>query len=223
MSVIFWDFDGTLVHSNSLWSNSVYTALLDFLPDTDVKFTDIRKCMAKGFTWHTPDNDYSSLTYDKWWEFMTDKIYNDYISLGVNADISDLASSRVRSIIKRKENYIIYYDAVETLKLSLNKGNTNVILSNNYPDLDEVLDELNLTQFFDRIIVSACVGYDKPRKEVFDIAKSYYPDNDYIMIGDSVNADIIGGKNAGMTTILVHKGFSSQADYCFDNLGDIKF
>lgn len=154
---------------------------------------------------------------------MTNKIYNDYISLGVNADIFDFASSRVRSIIKRKENYIIYYDAVETLKLSLNKGNTNVILSNNYPDLDEVLDELNLTQFFDRIIVSACVGYDKPRKEVFDIAKSYYPDNDYIMIGDSVNADIIGGKNAGMTTILVHKGFSSQADYCFDDLGDIKF
>lgn len=223
MSVVFWDFDGTLVKSNSLWSNSVYAALKEFEPDTTVMFNDVRKCMAHGFTWHTPDENYSSLINDKWWDFMTKKICNDYISLGISQKTSKLAALKVRNIIKRKENYIIYPDTVDALKLSLNKGNTNVVLSNNYPDLDEVIEQLNLMQYFDRIIVSAQVGYDKPRIEIFDIAKSFYPNTDYIMIGDSINADIIGGKSAGMTTILVHKGFCSEADYCYDNLNDIEF
>lgn len=27
MKILFWDFDGTLVHSGPLWSNNVYAAL----------------------------------------------------------------------------------------------------------------------------------------------------------------------------------------------------
>lgn len=82
---------------------------------------------------------------------------------------------------------------------------------------------MGLSIYFDRIIVSALEGYDKPRKELFDIAKSYYPDENYIMIGDNITADIIGGKNSGMKTILVHNGFDNRADICVDNLSDIKF
>lgn len=223
MAVIFWDFDGTLVHSNPLWSNSVYAALKDTDANTKVNFEDIRKCMAKGFTWHTPYEDYSKCVGDKWWDFMTDKICNAYISLGVNCRTAQLATAKIRSIIKRADNYILYPDTAETLKSSEKHGNTNVILSNNYPDLIEVLDFLGLTVYFDNIIVSANVGYDKPRQEIFDIAKSYYPNEDYIMIGDSVSADIIGGRNAGMTTVYVHNGYCDEADFCFNHLKDIEF
>lgn len=41
------------------------------------------------------------------------------------------------------------------------------------------------------------------------------------MIGDSIHADIAGGNNAGMTTILVHKGYSEKADFCFDDLRSV--
>ncbi|MDD6604014.1 MAG: hypothetical protein PUE73_06785 [Eubacteriales bacterium] len=88
MAIIFWDFDGTLVYSNPLWSTTVFNSLKEAAPNTDVKFTDIRKCMATGFTWHTPDEDYSNLIGDKWWEFMNRKISDDYISLGVDADVA---------------------------------------------------------------------------------------------------------------------------------------
>ena len=65
MKVVFWDFEGTLVYSNPLWSNSVYNALKLVCPDTEVTFNDIRVCMASGFTWHTPDEDYSLLRKKK--------------------------------------------------------------------------------------------------------------------------------------------------------------
>lgn len=221
MSVIFWDFDGTLVHSNPLWSSSVYKALKDVDSGTDVKFEDIRKCMATGFTWHTPDNDYSKLTGKKWWDFMVHKIYNDYLSLGVSRTIALKAANKVPAIIKKPDNYTLYDDTVDTLKKSIENGNKNVLLSNNYPDLIEVMNNLDLTKYFDDVIVSAQIGYDKPRKELFDYAKAKYPDEQYIMIGDNVSADIIGGNTAGMTTVLVHNGYSDKADCCFENLKDI--
>lgn len=221
MAVIFWDFDGTLVYSNPLWSTTVFNSLKEVAPNSDVEFTDIRKCMATGFTWHTADEDYSDLIGDKWWEFMNRKIANDYISLGVEADVAEKAAALVRINVKRVESYTLYPDAVETLEKSLKMGHKNVLLSNNYPDLVEVLDKLDLTKYFDNIIVSANYGYDKPRKELFDIAKSLYPNEDYIMVGDSVTADIIGGNNAGMKTVLVHKGYDEKADYCAENLTKI--
>jgi putative hydrolase of the HAD superfamily len=50
------------------------------------------------------------------------------------------------------------------------------------------------------------VGYDKPRKEIFEYAtaKVGNPEVRY-MIGDNPVADYEGGLNAGMKPVLVHK------------------
>lgn len=222
MSVIFWDFDGTIVHSNPLWSNSVYNALKSADINTAVEFSDIRKCMQSGFTWHTPDKDFCKLTGDKWWEFMNTKFYNDYIRLGVKSDIAEKAVKQIRDIIKSKSNYKLYSDAIATLKSVVEKGHKNVILSNNYPDLSDVIKALDLDKYFDKIIVSANIGYDKPRPEIFEYAKNLYPNyNDFIMIGDNPNADIVGGKNANMKTVLVHNEKNNSANYCFNDLKSI--
>lgn len=221
MKVIFWDFDGTITYSNSLWSSSVFKALKDTQSQNAVTFENVRKHMAYGFTWHTPDNDYSSLTGDRWWEFMNKHIFQSYIQLGVDKDTAERATEKVRKLIKEKDNYTLYDDFVYTVTQLKKNGIKNVILSNNYPELKEITDKLDITRFFDGIIVSALEGYDKPRRELFEIAKSRYPADEYYMIGDSVNADIVGGRNAGMKTVLVHKGYNGKADYCFDDLKSI--
>lgn len=218
MKVIFWDFDGTLVYSNPLWSGSVYKALKETDGGTKIRFEDIRKHMAYGFTWHTPNEDYKNITGDKWWDFMRRHFYGAYIKLGVPADIAAAAADKVKSIIVRTENYTLYDDTVYALKALRDKGFINVVLSNNYPELKEVLHKLDLLDFFDKVIVSALEGYNKPRMELFEIAKALYPNSQYYMIGDSISADIAGGNNAGMTTILVHRGFCGDADFCFDDL-----
>jgi len=126
---------------------------------------------------------------------MNTKFYNDYIRLGVQSDIAEKAVNLIRDIIKSKSNYKLYSDAIATLKSVVEKGHKNVILSNNYPDLSDVIKALDLDKYFDKIIVSANIGYDKPRPEIFEYAKNLYPNyNDFIMIGDNPNADIVGGK-----------------------------
>lgn len=219
MKVIFWDFDGTLVYSNPLWSNSVFNALKSVCCNTTVTFNEIRALMASGFTWHTPNENYSEITNEKWWQHMNTYFYNCYISLAVPHSIAKQATVRIREFIKRKENYALYSDAVSTLQELKSKGIKNVVLSNNYPDLCDVLKELGIYDLFDDFVISALEGFDKPRKEIFGAARKLYPNaNEYYMVGDSMNADIIGGNQAGFKTILVHKGFNEQADYCFEDL-----
>ena len=190
--------------------------------NTLVSFDDIREHMSYGFTWHTPNEDYSNIINDKWWEFMNKHFYNVYIAVGVDSAVADMAVKKIRKIIKKKENYNLYIDVINTLVVLREKGIMNVILSNNYPDLEEVICELNIREYFNDIIVSAKEGYDKPRREIFDIAKNKYPNSKYYMVGDSVSSDIVGGNKAGMKTILVHKGYNELADYCFDDLSSIK-
>lgn len=41
------------------------------------------------------------------------------------------------------------------------------------------------------------------------------------MVGDNPNADILGGKQAGLKTVFVHNQNPSQADYTFNTLEQI--
>ena len=221
MSVFCWDFDGTLAYSDHLWSNSVFRALNETVKNHSVTFQDIRRCNQTGYTWHTPERDFTTFVGEKWWELMNAHFYNSFISLGISESEAHSASEKVREIIMLPENYFLFDDTLAVLKAAQEKGHTNIILSNNYPELETITDFLGITKYFDRLVVSGLVGYDKPRKEIFDIAKSFYLDDNFVMIGDNPTADILGGKAAGMTTVLVHKGFDPNADYCFDNLNDI--
>lgn len=221
MSTIFWDFDGTLVYSQSLWTGSVHRALLETDPSTSATFAQLKVCMSRGFTWQTPERDYSALTGEVWWDFMNAHFRNSYLECGVPEEIAEEAASKVRGIIKQKENYHLFEDTISTLEQMKAWGHTNVVLSNNYPDLDEVLVKLELDKYFHGWVVSAAEGYDKPRQELYQIAKERFPDEEWYMVGDNEKADILGGKQAGMKTIYVHKGFSGEADHCFDTLKEI--
>lgn len=221
MSVIFWDFDGTLVYSNSLWSRSIYAVLQETDPGTQVEYEELRAHMRYGFTWHTPERDYSRMTGDKWWDFMNAHIYESYLKCGVSEAVAKAATAKIRPMIKKLENYELYEDTMETLQRIKDMGHTNVILSNNYPDMQEVVEGLGLMKCLDGMIVSAVEGYDKPRKELFEIAKAKFPSDEYYMVGDNPKADIRGGNNAGMKTIYVHRGYTEEADYCFEELSSI--
>lgn len=222
MKAICWDFDGTLAHSHCLWSGSIWKALKETVPDTNITLDDVEPYTATGFTWYTPENDYTELVGERWWDYMNAYFKNIYISLGLTEDIAEAASKKVRKFIKDKENYQLFDGSADILKKVNEMGFRNILLSNNYPDLCEVLEKLELKQYFDAFVISGQIGYDKPRKEIFDYAKNLFPDiEQYYMIGDSVSADVEGGKRAGMTTVLVHKPFSEAADYCFQELMSI--
>lgn len=220
--VVFWDFDGTLVRANSPWSNSFLKAILKNVPDSSITLDLVRPLMRRGFTWDEPDRDYREMTGTKWWDRMNHRFRSLLLGLGFSEDLSDRISGDIRAEVLDASRYSAFPDAAVALESALEKGYSNYILSNNFPELEGLVSQLGLRGYFQQVVTSSLVGYEKPHKGIFDYARRIagYPDICF-MVGDNPVADIEGGKAAGMRTVLVHKGQDPRADYCFDELAEV--
>lgn len=222
MKVFCWDFDGTLTRSNSLWGGSIYDILKSVVPNcTDELCQRVRDNMWDKYPWDMPERDDASCRGETWWKCMEQCFYEGCVGCGISLALAEKAVELLRPTIKQPSRYMLYEGAISTLQELQARGAKNVLLSNNYPELDEVMEKLRIAPYLSDMVVSGKVGYNKPRKEIFDLAKQKYPAAEYFMIGDNPTADILGGKQSGMKTILVHKGFCEQADFCFDDLQTI--
>lgn len=221
----FWDFDGTLVYNTGfLWSTCVLEALKKQMPTCDVTLDRLRPYMKTGFPWHTSWQDFSQLLEEKFWDYMILRFQQVYLCLGVPEECAKKASQVVRELVLQPQRYHLYQDTMAVLEEAKRKGYENHIISNNYPELEEMAKKLGLAPYIRHYIISAKVGYDKPRKEIFDIARKIAEHPEYcVMIGDNPEADIAGAQNAGMKTILVHEKYPSDitADYTCETLAEV--
>lgn len=98
---------------------------------------------------------------------------------------------------------------------------------------DQQLNRLaisGLLPYFDHVFVSESLGYRKPEKAFFDACRAPLPGvaaEECVMIGDSLTADIAGGKNAGMKTIWYNHAHRPVPEHCaadqiVDSLSQIK-
>ena len=69
------------------------------------------------------------------------------------------------------------------------------------------LEKLNADKFIDFLVTSEEVGFEKPNKEIFELSlkKMNLEKDQVIMIGDSLEKDVIGAKNFGI------KGYRFEA------------
>ena len=221
MMVLFWDFDGTLAHSENHWSQSVYDALLSVDSQTRITPEQIDGHMSCAWPWHTPEQDYTKAIGAAWWTLMEERFAACYLACGAEEKTALAAAKNVRPLIARAQHYTLYSDALATLQAARKMGCRNVLLSNNYPELPEILDALGLSPLLDGVVISSLEGYNKPRQELFSLAKERFPAKRYIMTGDNPSADAEGARTAGMTGVLVHQGFDNRADHCFDDLRSV--
>jgi len=222
---LFWDFDGTLacenrINSYSRWSYSLYTVLSNLKYNINIE--EIRQHLGNVYSWDHPEISYTESTGIKWWENFFCKIIPFYELHGVSEKDAEAANTYLRNHFLDYKNYSMYDDAEQTLQKCMDMDYKNYILSNNFPELPDIVKDLGFGKYFADCIVSAKHGYEKPRIEIFEIALNIAgnPDISY-MIGDNPVADIQGGKAAGMKTVLVHKESPVSADYKCAELSEI--
>ncbi len=218
---LFWDFDGTLVKSPRLWSSSLLRSLKDAWPGCPFLLEDIRPHMQNIFPWDMADRDFSSLKGEAWWEYMYQRFGEVCSALGVPEGMAARAARGVRNILVRTENYTVYDDALPVLHRFREMGFAQYIVSNNHPDLNRVLRDLDLSPYFADAVVSGEIGFDKPRKEIFEcaLAKAGYPDLCF-MIGDNPIADGEGAQGANIPALLVHLKEPAPAFPAFETLSE---
>jgi HAD superfamily (subfamily IA) hydrolase, TIGR02254 len=98
------------------------------------------------------------------------------------------------------------------------KNNYNLYLITNGVSVTQHkrLKAVDLVDFFEEIIISEEVGYQKPMPEIFQHAFSkvkHFDKKTSIMIGDSLSSDIKGGNHAGIDTVwLNNKGIENKTE-----------
>ncbi len=106
-------------------------------------------------------------------------------------------------------------DEAKPVLMALSQKYPLVLVSNFYGNVESVLKDFDLLQFFPKIIESAVVGVRKPDPQIFMLgveALNLQPD-EVLVVGDSYRKDIEPAEKIGCQTIWIKgKGWTPEED-----------
>jgi putative hydrolase of the HAD superfamily len=108
----------------------------------------------------------------------------------------------------------IFEDSIPCLERLQQMGKRLAVISNWDERLRPLLDQLNLSRFFEVIVVSIEVGVPKPDEKIFKTAAARLNvDPTHILhVGDSPREDVTGARQAGFTGILIRRNQARVAN-----------
>jgi putative hydrolase of the HAD superfamily len=113
-------------------------------------------------------------------------------------------------------------EAIPTLQILQDQGYLLGLISNaSYArDVRSQLVNNGLLPFFEQILISAEVGYRKPHSIIFQQALDHFgvEPAQAVMIGDTLNADIIGSRRMGMKNIWIARWASAPSTHYRDDM-----
>ena len=139
-------------------------------------------------------------------DFWDDFYADGFRRLGIQADMS-AAAAHIRERFQRAEFEMLFDDVIPALEALRAYGDMLGILSNFSANLENLLRQLGVHQYFSFFIVSAMAGIEKPDPKIFELAvhTANRPRAEIVYIGDSVFHDVEGARGAGIDAVLVDR------------------
>lgn len=136
--------------------------------------------------------------FQAWYRALDEHGFPDAeLARSISADFAELRGRR-------------YYPfpEVRLVLTELKKSFELAILTNGAPELQwSKVHKSGLEDFFDSVTVSGDYSIGKPRKEIFEAVFAKHPGaRGFVMIGNSLNSDIRGARNAGIPCIWFEQG-----------------
>jgi putative hydrolase of the HAD superfamily len=115
--------------------------------------------------------------------------------------------ARLYAYFTTADAWYLYPDVIPSLTKWKSQGITLAIVSNFDSRLYKVLDNLNLTEYFNSITISTTTGVAKPAPQIFINALQQYDftPQDVWHIGDSWNDDIVGAKSVNINPVWIKR------------------
>ena len=158
-------------------------------------------------------------------DFFTE--YENKILSSNNIQVNkDLSWKIWQEISLEKYSLRIFDDTKDLLEWLLSKGIKSAGITNMDIKGDQLILDLNLTSLLDFIVTSYDEKFEKPDKRIFIFStnKANVDPEECVYVGDQIESDYLGSKNAGMTPILIdrngyYKDFSGNK---ITSLGELK-
>jgi HAD superfamily hydrolase (TIGR01662 family) len=118
-----------------------------------------------------------------------------------------------------QEHWIPEDDAIATLTELQNAGYRLALISNaaDDPNTQFLVDKLGARHFFEVVISSAALGIRKPDPQIFHsvLSEMDLAPGNAVMVGDSLGADILGARNAGVYSIWLTRRAGNSANRAY--------
>ena len=115
-----------------------------------------------------------------------------------------------------QSNWVLEDDALPTLQKLEKDGYRMGLISNAGDDQDvrQLVRRFGISSFFDFTLTSAACSYRKPHPRIFElaIANWYFLPSETVMVGDNLDADIRGAKNAGLYAVWISRRAGPSSD-----------
>jgi putative hydrolase of the HAD superfamily len=144
-----------------------------------------------------------------------------------NETLARTLSERYLEILPTKKN--LFHDTIEVLDYLKGKGYPLHLITNGFEKTQHAkLRNSGINPYFSQIITSEAAGIMKPHAAIFEYAikKAGTTAEHSIMIGDTLDADIEGGNNAGMDTVYFNPSVPPEGNiiptYVISSLSELK-
>jgi putative hydrolase of the HAD superfamily len=152
-----------------------------------------------------------------------DRFHQAFQKFGINdAHLTTNFSDEYVNSAPYKTN--LFPHAIETLDY-LSKKYSLHIVTNGFEEVQYLkMKNTNLHKYFSQIITSERSGYKKPDKRMFEFSLSEAKANKAtsIMIGDSLEADIIGARDAGLNQVYFNPKLKSHSEKVTHEISSLK-
>jgi putative hydrolase of the HAD superfamily len=140
----------------------------------------------------------------RFWLWVYDRVLAEAgLSAGERAGLAEACLER----FLHHDTWHLFPDALPVIKQLHAQGYRMGIISNWEDWLETVLIKREIASYFDPVVISGAVGYEKPDREIFELAleRAGVAPTDAIHIGDNPEADVAGARAAGIIPVLLDR------------------
>jgi len=220
IKVISFDIGGTLVYDIKESWEILYECLLDL--NYYVEKEKIKEAWEKSVLWWREIKIKEKVI---WTEKMLEKVIQIALeNLGIKYN-----ENLIKILIElrlNKRSVKLYDDVLYTLEYLKKEKYRLIVISNSLiKTAVRTLTNLGIINYFEKLIISEEVGYEKPHPNIFHIAleRCGVSNNEMIHIGNEYEADYEGATNLGIIGVLLDRNNKYKNKECLkiNNLYEI--
>jgi putative hydrolase of the HAD superfamily len=209
LQAVLFDLGGTLLYSDATWPEIMERAIREMLSHLRLQGVALEDTFLAEFRKRL--DEYYVQREAEFIEPTTAYLLRTFLQdLGQPEPAPELVRSALRAFYAvSQSHWIAEEDAVPTLQSLQDAGYRLGAISNASDDADVQLlvDRAGLRPYFDFVLTSAACGIRKPNPRIFHIALDNWglPPEATAMVGDTLGADVLGARNAGLLGVWITK------------------
>ena len=231
MQALIFDYGGTLDTDGRHWAHVLWEGFCEAgMPVTTAQFREAyvygERALAKAPIVHPEDTFRDVLEKKVRQQFaflQAEDIWND---------TSEVCAEKLNTVVNYCHDYALRHIAkAREVLVALRPKYRMVLVSNFYGNIEAILRDFGLAQYFDAVIESAVVGVRKPDPEIYrlGVKATGCEAKDVTVVGDSYSKDIVPANAIGCRTIWLRgEGWSGEdagelATYEITSLPDVLY